>query len=230
MWPHWETPQRWFVLRGQVRRNKHLTIAVVIKFLDYVRYLGFCNCCLCSYSVTAKSSPEDPKAAELNNEIDRINRTLDQCEKQILHQLRVPLDNSNPTQDLENRQQKHEVNMKKILGYNFSTLFSQCCPRHAHAINNTDLTDSPSRNLLRLWEGWSQRSLPSSERWSLFWPKNPWALQPCLCPSNSVLPMISLTMSTLLSIFIAKSKMFRMTWCGLQEKSFFFCTFFFSYK
>uniref|UniRef100_A0A3Q3WJ87 Uncharacterized protein n=1 Tax=Mola mola TaxID=94237 RepID=A0A3Q3WJ87_MOLML len=65
-------------------------------------------------AVTTKSAPEDPKAAELNNEIDRINRALDQCEKQILHQLRVPLDNCNPTKDLENRLQKHEKSAQTV--------------------------------------------------------------------------------------------------------------------
>uniref|UniRef100_A0A3Q3WJ83 Envoplakin b n=1 Tax=Mola mola TaxID=94237 RepID=A0A3Q3WJ83_MOLML len=65
-------------------------------------------------NLTTKSAPEDPKAAELNNEIDRINRALDQCEKQILHQLRVPLDNCNPTKDLENRLQKHEKSAQTV--------------------------------------------------------------------------------------------------------------------
>uniref|UniRef100_A0A3Q3WJ91 Uncharacterized protein n=1 Tax=Mola mola TaxID=94237 RepID=A0A3Q3WJ91_MOLML len=44
----------------------------------------------------------------------RIYMALDQCEKQILHQLRVPLDNCNPTKDLENRLQKHEKSAQTV--------------------------------------------------------------------------------------------------------------------
>lgn len=56
-----------------------------------------------------QSAPEDPKAAELARELDRINRALAKEEKEILSRLRAPLDNRKPTQDLENRQQEHEV-------------------------------------------------------------------------------------------------------------------------
>lgn len=53
--------------------------------------------------------PEDPKAAELASEIDKVNRGLERCEKEILGRLRMPLDNRNPTQDLERRLSEHEV-------------------------------------------------------------------------------------------------------------------------
>ncbi|XP_035510377.1 envoplakin [Morone saxatilis] len=59
-------------------------------------------------AVAVQSAPEDPKAAELASEINRINRALDQSEKQILSRLRAPLDNRNPTEDLAKRLQEHE--------------------------------------------------------------------------------------------------------------------------
>ncbi|XP_069557355.1 envoplakin [Brachyistius frenatus] len=59
-------------------------------------------------AVAVESAREDPKAAELASEIDRINRALDNSEKEILSRLRTPLNNHNPTQDLTNRLQEHE--------------------------------------------------------------------------------------------------------------------------
>lgn len=56
-----------------------------------------------------KSVPEDPKAADLASEIDKVNRGLERCEKEILGRLRMPLDNRSPTQDLERRLSEHEV-------------------------------------------------------------------------------------------------------------------------
>lgn len=65
-----------------------------------------------SFSAVVQSAPEDPKAAELASELDRLNRALVKVEKEILSRLRAPLDNRNPTQDLENRLQEHEVKKK----------------------------------------------------------------------------------------------------------------------
>ncbi|KAK5856784.1 hypothetical protein PBY51_008354 [Eleginops maclovinus] len=59
-------------------------------------------------SVAVQSAPEDPRAAELASEIDKINKALERNEKEILSRLRAPLDNRNPTQDLNNRLQEHE--------------------------------------------------------------------------------------------------------------------------
>uniref|UniRef100_A0A3B4ZBM4 Envoplakin-like n=1 Tax=Stegastes partitus TaxID=144197 RepID=A0A3B4ZBM4_9TELE len=56
-----------------------------------------------------QSAPEDPRAAELNSDIDRINNALEKSEKEILNRLRAPLDNRNPAQDLASRLQEHEV-------------------------------------------------------------------------------------------------------------------------
>lgn len=56
-----------------------------------------------------QSAPEDPRTAELARDLDEVNRGLEQCEKEILARLRVPLDNRSPTQDLERRLQEHEV-------------------------------------------------------------------------------------------------------------------------
>lgn len=88
--------------------------------MSLMENLGLSNisshtCCVCSSSAAAQSAPEDPKAAELASEIDRINRALDQCEKDILGRLRAPLDNRNPTQDQANRLQEQEVNMSHVM-------------------------------------------------------------------------------------------------------------------
>nr|XP_046271944.1 envoplakin-like [Scatophagus argus] len=65
-------------------------------------------------AAAVQSAPEDPKATELANELDKINRALDQCKKQILSRLRAPLDNRNPTQDLSNRLQEHEKTAQTV--------------------------------------------------------------------------------------------------------------------
>ncbi|XP_045899515.1 envoplakin isoform X2 [Micropterus dolomieu] len=59
-------------------------------------------------AATEKSIPENPRTTELASEIDKLNRDLDQSQKEILSRLRTPLDNRNPTQDLANRLQDHE--------------------------------------------------------------------------------------------------------------------------
>ncbi|XP_072225362.1 envoplakin [Leuresthes tenuis] len=59
-------------------------------------------------STVVNSAPEDKKAAELITEIDKINKALDDSEKEILNRLRTPLDKRNPTQDLAKRVQEHE--------------------------------------------------------------------------------------------------------------------------
>ncbi|XP_068574937.1 envoplakin [Cebidichthys violaceus] len=59
-------------------------------------------------AAAVQRAPDDPRAAELASEIDKINKALDQSEKEILSRLRAPLDNRNPTQDLANRLQEHE--------------------------------------------------------------------------------------------------------------------------
>lgn len=69
----------------------------------------------CSSSAAVQSAPEDPKAAELASELDRINKALVKVEKEILSRVRAPLDNRNPTQDLANRLQEHEVNTNIML-------------------------------------------------------------------------------------------------------------------
>ncbi|XP_040918385.1 envoplakin [Toxotes jaculatrix] len=58
-------------------------------------------------AAAVQSAPEDPKAAELASEIDRINKALDKIEKEILSRLRAPLDNRNPVEDLANRLEEH---------------------------------------------------------------------------------------------------------------------------
>uniref|UniRef100_A0A7N6BLL2 Desmoplakin SH3 domain-containing protein n=1 Tax=Anabas testudineus TaxID=64144 RepID=A0A7N6BLL2_ANATE len=58
--------------------------------------------------VVVQSAPEDPRAAQLASELDRINKALEKLEKEILSRLRAPLDNRNPAQDLENRLREHE--------------------------------------------------------------------------------------------------------------------------
>ncbi|XP_060921252.1 envoplakin [Labrus mixtus] len=59
-------------------------------------------------AATVQSAPEDPRAAQLASELDRINKALERTEKEILNRLRSPLDNINPTEDLAKRLQEHE--------------------------------------------------------------------------------------------------------------------------
>ncbi|KAF3846923.1 hypothetical protein F7725_004001 [Dissostichus mawsoni] len=59
-------------------------------------------------AVAVQSAPEDPRAAQLASEIDKINKALERNEKEVLNRLRSPLDNRNPTQDLNKRLQEHE--------------------------------------------------------------------------------------------------------------------------
>ncbi|XP_033982963.1 envoplakin-like [Trematomus bernacchii] len=59
-------------------------------------------------AVAVQSAPEDPRAAQLASEIDKINKALERNEKEILNRLRSPLDNRNPTEDLNKRLQEHE--------------------------------------------------------------------------------------------------------------------------
>uniref|UniRef100_A0A3Q3Q455 Uncharacterized protein n=1 Tax=Monopterus albus TaxID=43700 RepID=A0A3Q3Q455_MONAL len=63
------------------------------------------TCCL---------APEDPRAAELAGELDKINRGLDRVEKEIQGRLRTPLDKRNPTQDLDKRLQEHERSAQTV--------------------------------------------------------------------------------------------------------------------
>ncbi|XP_054464216.1 envoplakin [Anoplopoma fimbria] len=65
-------------------------------------------------AAAVQSAPEDPRAAELASEIDKINKALDRSEKEILSRLRAPLDNQNPTQDLTNRLQEHEKSAQTV--------------------------------------------------------------------------------------------------------------------
>lgn len=81
---------------------------ILCNFLLYIH-------CFCSSSASVQSLPEDPRAAELASELDKINRALEQCEKQILSRLRAPLDSRNPTQDLADRLQQHQVNISNIM-------------------------------------------------------------------------------------------------------------------
>lgn len=60
-------------------------------------------------------APEDPRAAELAGELDRINTALEKAEKEILSRLRTPLDSRDPTKDLASRLQEHEVSMENIM-------------------------------------------------------------------------------------------------------------------
>ena len=77
----------------------------------YERVLQFSLYSFCHFSssVAVQSAPEDPRAAQLASEIDKINKALERNEKEILNRLRSPLDNRNPTQDLNKRLQEHEV-------------------------------------------------------------------------------------------------------------------------
>uniref|UniRef100_A0A671TZQ2 Envoplakin-like n=1 Tax=Sparus aurata TaxID=8175 RepID=A0A671TZQ2_SPAAU len=65
-------------------------------------------------TVAVQSAPEDPRAAELARELDRISRALEQCEVQIKSRLRAPLDNRSPTKDLANRLQEHEKSAQTV--------------------------------------------------------------------------------------------------------------------
>lgn len=96
--------------------------------------------CLCS-SANIQSAPDDPRAVELSSDLDRINRALDQCEKQIQGRLRAPTDSRNPTQDLTNRLQDNEVSVSHI---------SNMSPLICLFDNNAHLTDCASRDLPRL--------------------------------------------------------------------------------
>ncbi|KAK2833848.1 hypothetical protein Q5P01_017737 [Channa striata] len=60
-------------------------------------------------TAAVQSAPEDPRAAELAAELDRINKALERIEKEARGRLRAPLDKRNPTQDLENRLREHET-------------------------------------------------------------------------------------------------------------------------
>uniref|UniRef100_A0A3B5MCE2 Uncharacterized protein n=1 Tax=Xiphophorus couchianus TaxID=32473 RepID=A0A3B5MCE2_9TELE len=53
-------------------------------------------------------APEDPRVAELNSDIDKINKALARNEKEILNRLRTPLDSRASMQDLDKRQQENE--------------------------------------------------------------------------------------------------------------------------
>ncbi|XP_054891427.1 envoplakin-like [Poeciliopsis prolifica] len=59
-------------------------------------------------AAVVNSAPDDPRVAELNSDIDKINKALARNEKEILNRLRTPLDNRSPMQDLEKRQQENE--------------------------------------------------------------------------------------------------------------------------
>lgn len=59
-------------------------------------------------TVTVQSAPEDPKATELAQQLDKINNALDRSKKEVLIRLRAPLDNRSPAQDLATRLQEHE--------------------------------------------------------------------------------------------------------------------------
>ncbi|XP_034568149.1 envoplakin [Notolabrus celidotus] len=65
-------------------------------------------------AATVATVKEDPRAAELASELDRINKALERAEKEIQSRLRTPLDNRNPTQDLANRLQEHEASAQAV--------------------------------------------------------------------------------------------------------------------
>ncbi|XP_041672847.1 envoplakin [Cheilinus undulatus] len=65
-------------------------------------------------AATVARASEDPRAADLASELDRINRALEQAEKDILNRARTPLDNRNPTEDLANRLQEHDKSVQKV--------------------------------------------------------------------------------------------------------------------
>lgn len=157
-----------------------------------------------------QTAPEDPRPAEIASEIDKIKRALDQCENQILGQLRTPLDNRNPTRDLENRLQEQEVNMRYVWSTFTLSIFQMlfCACVYLAVISKTNLSDLFSRNLLRLWENSSLRCHWFRERLSLFCLKNPW--DPLLppCPPNLGLPTTRLMNLTPSFSFIIKSRIF----------------------
>ncbi|KAM4535188.1 envoplakin-like [Fundulus diaphanus] len=55
-----------------------------------------------------ESAPEDPKLTELISDIDKLNKALVKNETEVLNRLRTPLNNSNPIQDLQKREQDNE--------------------------------------------------------------------------------------------------------------------------
>ncbi|KAM4635679.1 envoplakin [Polymixia lowei] len=59
-------------------------------------------------AVAVASAPEDPRAAELASQLDKIRKDLDQSERDILGRVRSPLDRRDPTRDLANRLKEHE--------------------------------------------------------------------------------------------------------------------------
>ncbi|XP_034749774.1 envoplakin [Etheostoma cragini] len=65
-------------------------------------------------AVAVQSAPENPRAAELASELDKINKALERSEKEILSRLRAPLDNRDPTQDLTKRLQDHEKSAQTV--------------------------------------------------------------------------------------------------------------------
>ncbi|XP_028310611.1 envoplakin [Gouania willdenowi] len=65
-------------------------------------------------AVAVQSAPEDPRATDLARELDRINDSLEKCEKDILSRLRTPLDNRSPAPDLENRLKDQEKSVQKV--------------------------------------------------------------------------------------------------------------------
>ncbi|CAJ1075760.1 envoplakin [Xyrichtys novacula] len=65
-------------------------------------------------AATVAVPKDDPRAAELASELDRINKALERAELEILDRLRSPLDNRNPTQDLANRLQEHEKSVQAM--------------------------------------------------------------------------------------------------------------------
>lgn len=60
------------------------------------------------------SAPENPKALELANQLDKINKSLVQTERDILGRVRAPLDRRDPTKDLANRLKEHEKAMVTV--------------------------------------------------------------------------------------------------------------------
>ncbi|KAL6103378.1 evpl [Pungitius sinensis] len=61
-----------------------------------------------------QSAPDSPRAAELASELDKLNKALEQSEKEVLTRLRAPLDNQNPAQDLAKRLQEHEKSTQTV--------------------------------------------------------------------------------------------------------------------
>ncbi|XP_037331273.2 envoplakin [Pungitius pungitius] len=61
-----------------------------------------------------QSVPDSPRAAELASDLDKLNKALEQSEKEVLTRLRAPLDNQNPAQDLANRLQEHEKSTQTV--------------------------------------------------------------------------------------------------------------------